>query len=216
MEPVEIEYLQHILRDPRIEKVWFGDPSLAQVYPEKGFHAPYPFSSDLPLYTGPKRDAIGLFNPGGLKKNNYNQILAAELFQRSHPGWILETNVANYEPVMKSLGLRYRLHPWLPAEEYHQVLGGCRINMACSWAETNNYQVAEAGLLGVPSVISLTIPQPGIECDYPNSPEEIASSMEYSIEQREAPEEVRASITAFAEERNLELQDALTKAVNSP
>lgn len=205
MEPVEIGYLQHILQDPRIEKVWFGDESLAQVYPEKGFYAPYPLSTDIKLYTGPKRDAIALFNPGGLKKNNLNQILAVALFLKSHPGWVLETNVANYEPVMKSLGIKYRLHPWLPTKDYLHLVGSCKINMAVSWAETNNYQVAEAGLLGVPSIISSTVPFPGYSAK-PNDPLHIVKAIEHAAsEARDIPSMVRRNLL----EKNTQLQTIL-------
>ena len=176
MEPIEVQYLFQALADPRIEFIWFGDESLARAFPQKGFHASYPLATDLkiPLEGVEKRNAIALFNPGGLKKNNLNQLLAVALFQRDQPGWVLETNLGAFRGVMDTLGIKYHLHPWLPREQYHQILASCRVNLAVSWAETFNYQVAEAGLLGVPSVVSPTVPLPGFRVQDPNDPLNIA------------------------------------------
>lgn len=208
MEPVEIGYLGGILHDPRIGFIWFGDPSLAKVYPQKGFYAPYPLSPDLEIPQVEKRHAVALFNPGGLKKNNLNQLLAVALAQREDPDLVLETNLGGYRDLMDRLGIRYHLHPWLPREQYHRVLASCRMNLAVSWAETFNYQVAEAGLLGVPSVVSPTVPLPGFRVQDPNNPLNIALVL------HNPPsifKDIRERTLEVAEHHNQALREALAR-----
>ena len=207
MEPVEVKYLTDLLLDPRVKFIWFGDASLGKVH-EKGFYAPYPLSPDLEIPRVEKRDAIALFNPGGLKKNNLNQLLAVKLFQRNNPGWLLETNLGAYQGQMDLLGVKYQLHPWLPRDQYQRLLASCRVNLAVSWAETLNYQVAEAGLLEVSSVVSRTVPLPGFRVHDPNSPIEIADRLFYAI-RHQASMDIRRRVEAVALRNNQLLKDAL-------
>jgi len=170
--PVEQGYLNRLLKDDRISFIWFGDPSLAMAYPEKGFYLPYPLKVDEadPPYVE-KREIATLFCPTGPKKNILNQLVAMKLVQRDHK-LTLHTNVEGYEVILEELDCVR--HPWLPEVEYRELIASARINLAVSHCETFNYQVAEALTLGTSSVISATIPLPGHIVLDPNNPHEIA------------------------------------------
>ena len=174
--PIEQTYLRILLGDDKINAIWFGDPSLAEVYPEKGFYAPYPFYTEgiSPLEVK-KEDIATLFCPAGPKKNILNQLLATRIVQRNRK-LVLHTNIQGYDEYLKELDCVR--HEWLPEVEYRKLVASAKVNLACSWAETFNYQVAEAGLLGTVSVISSTVPLPGLGVENPNDPTEIADSIE--------------------------------------
>jgi len=179
-EPIEQEYLRRVREDPRISFIWFGDLSLAKIYPEKGFYAPYPM--DVDEVNPPdveKKDIATLFCPTGPKKNILNQLLAMKLVQRERK-LTLHTNVQVNVPGVAGYhveGLEVEVHSWLGEAEYHRLLASAKVNLACSWAETFNYNVAEAALLGTTSVTSPTISIPGIMAINPNSPAAIAKKI---------------------------------------
>ena len=178
-EPVEQGYLHQINGDPRISFIWFGDPALAQVYPEKGFYAPYPF--DVDSVNRPeveKKDIATLFCPAGLKKNLLNQLLAMKLVQRERK-LTLHTNIKGYDEIL--MGLDCVHHEWLPQQEYNELIASARVNLACSWCETFNYNVAEAAFLGTISVISPTIPLPGRRVKEVNNPVHIAEQIVFCM-----------------------------------
>lgn len=175
LEPVEREWLTRVLADPRISFVWFGDPSLAQVYPEKGFYAPYPmYVDEVSSPQVEKRDIATLFCPTGPKKNILNQLLAMRLAQRERR-LTLHTNVQGYDRELAALDCVR--HGWLPQAEHQALIASARVNLACSWAETFHYGAAEAALLGTPSVVSTTVPIPGRVVANPNSPRDIADAI---------------------------------------
>ena len=155
---VEYQYLARILKDSRVKFIWFGDPSLAQVFPEKGLYSPYPIY--LPLSSlsfsaapEPPRDYMTFFCPHTLKKNALNNLLGAYLIQQE-TGYILRTNV----PVPDLLPIKHVYDGWLPEDRYQAVIRQSALNLACSWSETLHYQAVEAALYKVPSVGSRTIP----------------------------------------------------------
>lgn len=175
MESVEQQYLKHILDDPRISFVWFGDACLARVYPEKGFYAPYPLDTNVPKPDMPKQDIATLFCPTGPKKNILNMLLAMRLVQKEIK-LTLQTNVEGYDLG----GLDCVKQSWLPSADYRNILAAAKVNLAVSWCETWNYNVAEAALLGTPSVTCKTIPLPGVKVQNPNSPIEIAEMIVFT------------------------------------
>jgi len=208
MKHVECHQLQWILREPRINWVWFGDPALARLFPEKGFYAPYPLH--IPPSAAreePQRPGYAtLFCPATLKKNLLNQQMPAQLiYQQLGP--TLQTNC----PIPPLLTLPAQVHSWLPDREYQRVLGGSRLNLACSWAETFSYQAAEAALLGVPSLGTRTIPwlPEWAICDEPNSPTAIAAQARDILERPHAGEELRTRLVEWAERANGELARAM-------
>lgn len=183
--PIEQGYLQAILRDPRISFVWFGDESLAQAYPQKGFYAPYPLcmkGAEPP--TAEKRDIATLFCPTKPSKNILSQLVAMKLVQRQM-GLTLYTNAQGYDTVLAEIDHVRR--GWLPDPEYRALLASARVNLCCSWAETYSYQCAEAGLAGTRSVISPTIPLPGKRVGNPNDPSEIAEAIISCVNRSSAP-----------------------------
>jgi len=171
-EPVEQEYLRRLNEDPKISFIWFGDPGLAQVFPEKGFYAPYPFDVDsIKRPEVEKRDIATLFCPAGPKKNILNQLLAMKLAQVERK-LTLHTNIRGYDNILRDMDCVR--HEWLLDMEYKELLASARINLACSWCETFNYNVAEAAMMGTISVTSPTIPLSGLMVKSPNNPVHIA------------------------------------------
>lgn len=172
LEPVEQAYLGKLINDPKIDFIWFGDPALAQVYPEKGFYAPYPFDvNSLVKPEVEKKDIATLFCPAGPKKNILNQLLAMKLVQREIK-LTLHTNIQGYDFPLSDLD--HVRHGWLPGSEYNELVASARVNLACSSYETFNYNVAEAAMVGTISITSPTIPLPGLSVKNINSPVHIA------------------------------------------
>jgi len=211
-EPIEQEYLLRIREDPRVSFIWFGDTSLAQLYPEKGFYAPYPF--DVNKVVDPhveKKDIATLFCPTGPKKNILNQLLAMKLVQKERK-LTLHTNVHGYDAIFKDLDCVR--HEWLPDVEYRSLLACAKVNLACSWCETFNYNVAEAALLGTISVISSTIPIPGLRVLEVNNPIYIAEKILAGLEDYPM-EGILSSIRVQLKLRNQECKRILTERLSA-
>lgn len=208
LEPQEQEMLNALLDHKAVDAIWFGDRGLAALYHDRGFYAPYP------LMVTPRRegthvgsDYITLMAPPTLKKNLFTQLAAAALIQRQ-VDYTLHTNVP--VPEVLARRLRFTQHEWMRREEYNTYIASSSLNLAVSYAETFNYQAAEAALLGVPSVCSRTIPwAPRQFCVQSiNDPEEICQ-MGLSLVGR--GEVFRAAIEAWAERANAEVAAALAK-----
>ena len=201
LEPVEQEYLRSILVDPRVNFVWFGSKSLADVYPEKGFYAPYPISTGGELLQTQKQDIMTLFCSTGLKKNILNQLLAVQIAQRHSP-LVLHTNIQGYDEVLAKI--KHVRHGWLDRDVYAGLLASARMNLAVSWAETYCYQVAECALLGTPSIISSTVPLPGHVVQGPNDPREIGAKILWMMDRAglREPAAVRHEMVLFAQGQN--------------
>lgn len=206
-EPIESQWLGDILNDPRINFIFFGDPSLAAAFPQKGFYAPYPLYTDVQVPEVNKQDIITLFCPSGPKKNLANQILAVGLAQREAK-LTLHTNIQGYDNMLSLVD--HVKHPWLPQEEYYRLLASAKVNLAVSWAETMNYNCAEAGLCGTASITSPTIPVPGLVVENPNSPLDIANGiLQIASASTEMGQKARLEVISFAKGRNQELKEIL-------
>jgi len=206
-EPVESQWLGDILNDPRISFVWFGDRSLAAAFPQKGFYCPYPLDVSLEPPKVAKEDIITLFCPSGPKKNLANQLLAVGLAQREAK-LTLHTNIQGYDSMLSLVD--HVKHPWLPQEEYYRLLASAKVNLAVSWCETWNYNVAEAGLCNTASVTSPTIPVPGLVVENANSPLDIANGiLQIASASTEMGEKARSEVIKFAKARNDELKHIL-------
>lgn len=210
---VEVEYLHRILQDDRISFIWFGDRSLAQLFPQKGIYAPYPLAlpATLPPVVEPQPPGyMTLMCPNTLKKNQLNQLVAARmLYQQSRI--TLATNLA----IPKLLQSHWDAdsYEWLPDAEYKLLLAGARLNLCCSWAETFSYQSAEAALMGVPSVGTRTIPwlPDWAVCDEPNTPIAIAAKARDVLARPHAREEIRQHLLGYAEMANRHLRTTLAR-----
>ena len=169
LEPIEKEYLDRMLKDERVKFIWFGDPVLGTMF-RKGFCAPYPIKIQMQDVL-PKRDIVTLWCPATLKKNILNQLVAISLIQRT-ADVELHTNV----PLPKfSFPLKVQSYSsWLPRDELNALIASARLNFAVSYAETFNYQVAEAAMLGTPSIVSQAIRWIKFPVINPNDPDEIA------------------------------------------
>ena len=212
MEPIEQEWLHQILIDPRISFIWFGSESLSQVFPEKSFFAPYPLSADIKPPDIQKQNIITLFCPTGFKKNIYSQLCALAIIQRQR-NLTLHTNVQGYNHILSMLDCVR--HGWLPTEDYHRLLASARVNLACSWCETFNYNVAEAGLLGTPSVVSPTIdwyPLPELMVKNPNDPLEIREKIVYALHNT-LGSKISQEIKKVAQERNQRLKEIIKEVI---
>lgn len=176
--PPEQYYLPMLLKGDVIDKIWFGDIGFNRAYPEKSFYARYPLCVDHVIrpHFWDKRDTITLMCPSTSKKNILAQLLAVKLLQDSGVEFVLETNIEGYDWVLKDIN--HRRHSWLEQSQYNKVLGDAKVNLAVSHCETFNYQVAEAALLGTPSVISPVIPLTGNPVKNTGSVLEIATQIE--------------------------------------
>lgn len=210
-ESVEQDYLQRIISDDRIEFVWFGDRSLAEVY-SKGFYIPYPMQvKNVKLQ--PKENIVTLFCPNTAKKNILNQLYAIALLQRES-SLILHTNVPIEARFAKDIGLKYVQHQWLERDVYDKIIASSKLNFAVSWAETNNYQVAEAVLLGTVSIGTATIPfLPADMCVWnPNSPLGILElAIRLLYDERHKAQYLRGEVVKYFADANAVVEDRLSQ-----
>lgn len=181
LEPIEKQYLRKILDDPRINFVWFGDKTLAQLFPEKGFHLPYPFYTSNSEYSKDKlvklqnktKGGICFFGPQTKKKNILNSLIAVKLVP-NNVYHVLYSHIPLHTDDTKLLRIDHAISmarvemPWMDNAQYFDLIRNCRVNLAPSWCETFNYQVAESNLLGTPSIVSPTISLPGVNIVNPN------------------------------------------------
>lgn len=181
-EPKEINYLRRIIESPDIDFIWFGDPDLAALC-EKGFHAPYPLKWE-PQKPIKKMSQITLFAPMTVKKNLFNQLLAIHYLQRDRPELELWTNVEREYIDELPFQVMARTPGWVPRAQYDGILAHSRLNFAVSWAETFCYQVAEAAMLGTPSVLGCPLPwmshDPNFNA-YPNDVEQIVQNAHFIL-----------------------------------
>ena len=199
-EPVEQMALDRLVHDPRIARIWFGDPVLGSLFP-KGYYAPYPIQYQ-PKDPVKKTNTVSLFCPPTLKKNALNQVLAVYLYQMKYGKLRLVTNHPVAEWVAKlGIKLDYELVDWLPKSRYEQVIASARVNLVVSWAETFSYQAADAVMLGTPTVASFTVPWlSGCQVSDPNSPESIAKTLKHAIDNPENwLEGARKGLAKYAE-----------------
>ena len=209
MEPIEQQFLDRLLKDPRVSSIWFGDQSLALAYPEKGFYAPYPLNPIEVKLIIAKHDIITLFCPAGPKKNILNQLVAVKLAQREMH-LTLHTNIRGYDGIISELDCVR--HDWLPEGEYQSLLAKSKVNLAVSWCETFSYQVAEAALCRTCSLVSETIPVPGMVITNPNNPAFIAQGIiEVAQRATELGEMASRKVMEFAKARNEELKEILKR-----
>jgi len=205
--PIEQAYLNQILSDPRISFVWFGDRSLAQLHPEKGFYAPYPLDPFIPgVAQVQKEDYITLFCPTKLSKNIHNQLCAVALLQK-------ERKLTLYTNVPVSEDIEHVPFGWVPQEQYHQLVARARVNLAVSWAETFHYGCAEAALLGTASVVSPALdwyPIPALRVKNPNNPLEIKEKILFALDNPELGAMAREGVIGVAEERNAIVKEKLS------
>lgn len=208
--PEEQEYLPSLVRDPRVDRLWFGDSSLARIYPEKGFFAWYPLAIGdlhLPEPVADKHDIFTLFCPTGPKKNILAQLVAVRIVQQYYPQMVLHTNVRGYDWLIDQMNVVR--HDWLPDDDYRQLIGRSRLNLAVSYCETFNYQVAEAALLGTPSLISPTVPLPGIEVCDPSDAQEISYQIFEFLKDGTRSGKFREDLILLSGTRNCETRDML-------
>ena len=207
LEPVEIEMLRHVLRDPRIDFIWFGDQSLGKMW-DKGFYCPYPLDYRPEPSCDPQR-VISLWAPGTLKKNLLNQLLAVSAFQGEGNSVKLYTNVS-LDPIRR-LGITLDAveFGWLDRKRYHEILRRSLVNLSTSWAETFSYQMAEATMLGVPTVSSSAIRWGRGEV-MPNDPEDITREISLSIRDRSARVEyLREALDRYSRDSRQQLVETL-------
>lgn len=188
LEPIEVENLAKIMENKRIDHVLFSTKALAESF-EKGIFFPYPITAKCPLFKGDteKEDIITLLCPPTMKKNILNQLIAVKLLQKMKK-MELHTNLKPYEKVMGWLGLNFKMHGWLPEEDYYLLLSQSKCNLGASWAESFNYQVLEAALCNTFSVVSNAVwwyPDKDLIVSNPNNPYEILEKMFKCIEKNE-------------------------------
>jgi glycosyltransferase involved in cell wall biosynthesis len=206
--PIEQRYLWEIERDPRIDFLWFGDKGLALAHPQKGFYAPYPLSCNASSPQVKKEDIATLFCPTKPSKNIYTQLCALKIVQKQTK-LTLHTNIQGYDAILSELD--HVRHGWLPQPGYQKLIASARVNLAVSWAETFNYQCAEALLWGTPSVTSYTVPIPGMQVRNANDAEEIAESIVMLLDMPKLVEMYSKELGKLASEWNAGLTETLKR-----
>ena len=131
-------------------------------------------------------------------------------------GLVLHTNVPQDAAWHAIAPVRSRRYSWLPQEHYDQVLLRSRLNFAVSYAETFNYQAAEAIMRGAPCVASPTIPflnrkGQSVVQDV-NDPVEIARLGELLLDNPDAAAQQLEVLQDYARWANDQLQQALLQS----
>jgi len=212
-EPVERKYLAEIINNKKIDFVWFGDKALGEVW-GKGFYAPYGMKLLDQYQDQEKKDIVTLFCPPTVKKNLLNQIIAIALLQRKQD-LVLHTNIPIDSGFAASIKLEYIHHNWLQDKEYRDLIASSKLNFAVSWAETLNYQSAEAMFLGTLSVMSAAIPwaTPHLTVKNSNNALEIAGRALHILDCSQRTgytvDEFRRSLVRYFVDANEHLREAL-------
>lgn len=196
LEPIEQQQLQTIVYEPKVDFVWFGDELLGRIW-KKGFYVSYPIKVDFQAPVKSKANIITLWCPRTKKKNILNQLMAVSLLQKEQD-IVLHTNV-DTEVLKLDLNTQ-KYDSWLERAELHTLIASARVNLAVSWAETFNYQVAEATMLGTPSVVSRALPWVSIvNTTNPSDPQEIADAIRYALNSPElCLESLRNDLNRYA------------------
>lgn len=183
---------------------WFMclHPALARFLPN-GFYVPAPISIE-PVKVVPKEDRIAFFSPGTEKKAIFSQLLAVREFQRERPTFILDTNLASYEQVMKWLGIQYELRPWMPRSELLERLAACKLALHASLAESFGYGAVDALMAGTPVVGSPALywlPDHWKVVDA-NDPGAIVSQMRQACDIESRTEDASSLLESIADRQN--------------
>jgi len=163
---IEIQYLDNILRNDQIEKVWIGDKTCAKVLDDnpKTFYCPYPINTDYldPYYVADnvKCDFIGMFLPfRNPQKNIITQLGAIKLLQKDYPEFKLMTNgmTSTQQRFAKTLGINYQDQGWMPEKTYFALIQDCKLICHVTLSESFAYSVFDAMYLRTPVMVSKTI-----------------------------------------------------------
>ncbi|MDI6860137.1 MAG: hypothetical protein QMC85_06555, partial [Methanocellales archaeon] len=215
IETVFLERTLALLDDGGIDFVLFSDPKMAEIFKRNGvLHCPCPIAPNLVKYDRnvEKTDGISLFCPAKLSKSIYGNLLAVKLIQEKRD-IKLHTNLKGYENLIKMLGIDAEIHDWLPTEHYHKLLSSMGVNLAVEWCGSYfNYNVVEAALLGVPSVVNAVAdfyPLDEIAVRNPDDPTEIADKVNYALDHPELGNIARGRILKLAEKHNAKVREVL-------
>lgn len=230
---LELQQLQHILKllgRDEINFVLFGDPSLAAVFSrdplldslnayglKKIYHAPYPLNPNITPPDVDKIDGVSLMCPAKLSKNILSQLMAVKLLQSEiggchSPTMVLYTNLSSYHSRLNLLGVRCELSGWIPQHDYYLLLSRMKINLACSFAETLNYNVFESSMLNTTSIVS-----PAVEWYAKLFPDLVVANSNNPLQIKEKVREwldfdfseVRGIVLQYARKNNMRLEEIL-------
>ena len=117
--------ISEMLDAGKLDAIWFGSPDwLAYVrsgMKRRAFYCPYPIS--LPLWNGKRtltgfRTNVSLFGPLPPRKNVGLQAMAAKLANCT-----LHITDDRAKGILRSVGVEFVSHGWLPSDQYVQLLG---------------------------------------------------------------------------------------------
>ncbi len=204
---VEMERLLYFAREPRIQRIWFGEKTASSLF-KKAFYAPYPVaidrvaSSDMLVAESPfaaevakldvvtPPEGIGFFVPFANKqKNVFTQLAAMKLFQETHPDVPLKTGglLPEQARFADQIGLNYKDLGWRTGRDYYDDISQCKMTLHVSISESFGYGVMDSMLLGVPCLTSRAVSwvplNLGLTCD-PYDPTTIGTAISslYSLE----------------------------------
>jgi len=225
---VEMEQLLYYAREPRIQRIWFGEKAASSFF-KKAFYAPFPVaidrvaSSDMLVAESPfaaeaaqldpvvTPEGIGMFVPfGNPQKNVYTQLASVKLFQETHPDVVLKTGglLPEQARFADQIGLKYKDLGWRTGRDYYDDISQCKMTLHCSVSESFAYGVLDSMLLGVPCLTSRAVSwvplNLGLTCD-PYDPTTIATAISslYSLEPSPPVRQIAKSV-AMARNGQLE------------
>ena len=206
---VELGYLLDIielLKKGRIDFIIFSDEKLYKALElADTYYMPCPL--EIKKFEVKNRtNGLSLFCPPKLTKNIFGNLLGARLTKKQ-----LYTNLKSYEKIIKSLKIKAKVTDWLPRDEYENLISKMECNLAVSiLGEYWNYQVMEAGLMGVPSVVNSKAdyyPLNDLKVENPGDPCEIKEKIEVAVQCDRL--EVQKKITEKVTEENKKVVDFL-------
>ncbi len=228
---VEIQFLDYILRNDQIEKVWIGDKTCAKVLEDnpKTFHCPYPLNieSIQPYWKYvEKENYIGIFLPfRNPQKNILTQLGAIKLLQKDFPDLELHTNgmTPTQQRFAQTLGINYIDHGWLPEKNYFRLIQQCKVISHVTLSESFAYSVFDAMYLKTPVIVSKTIAENfnfvddvnTLTVKNPDNPVEIYQKLKHIVSLSDYEYELLCESTQIhsithAEHQNLLLKESLT------
>jgi len=152
---VEVEYLQYVLRNDNVERVWLGSRGVYEALKDvsdKMVYCPYPLDARRVLAHKAeveKENAIGMFLPFHNKqKNVYGQLAACKILQREHQLKLYTNGMLSHQRrFANSLGLSYKDLGFLPEDEYYRWIQKFKLMLHVSLSESLAFAVMDALLL---------------------------------------------------------------------
>lgn len=177
IELQQIEAMQRLLKEKRIDFILAGWPDVANLFSGIGpaHHCPYPFDESLLRERRAKiPNSIGIFLPFSPRKNITNQLTAAKM-----SGAKVFTNLPINSSEISNVG-------WLDIKDYNAQIEELKLTLHCTFTESFSYGAAESLFLGTLPIVSTQIAEnlnlgPEITCYQCDSVKNILEKILYIL-----------------------------------